>query len=270
VVATLCIAVREPAPEPKAIRELRQSLREADWDSTSLLITNCLHGGKVASYYWVIIAGLKTFIRGWNPPVEMDEGSSAVADILDKGELDEAQFMLLDMFDMKEISEPVPTGETPYPRVITWLRQRGTDHMWWPIYDPDFPIPVPMATESSNSPFGPGSVGILATSTFGQQAVRAMSQAEMLRAYGYHDYDTDRLRQHCGRSIDDRVRTMVSVQAACKVNHQIWEAFQQHWRTLSHRVPTASVRVILAGIPRQSWPSQPPLPHIVIAQHNVN
>jgi hypothetical protein len=150
VVATLWIAVREPTPEPKVIQELRQSLREADWDSTSLLITNCLHGGKVACYHWVVVAGLKTFMSGWNPPVEMDEGSSAVVDILDEGEPDEAQFMLLDMFDMKEISAPVPTGETPYPRVITWLRQRGTDHMWWPIYDPDFPIPVPMATEFSH------------------------------------------------------------------------------------------------------------------------
>eukprot|EP00978_Attheya_sp_CCMP212_P047181 scaffold421247_cov37-Attheya_sp.AAC.4 len=107
VVATLWIAVREPVPEPKVMRELCQSLMEADWDSTSSLIRSCLHGGKVASYHWVVIAGLKTFMWGWKPPVEMDEGSSAVADILDEGEPDEAQCMLLDMFDMKEISEPV-------------------------------------------------------------------------------------------------------------------------------------------------------------------
>eukprot|EP00978_Attheya_sp_CCMP212_P009344 scaffold22091_cov55-Attheya_sp.AAC.1 len=137
--------------------------------------------------------------------------------------------MLLDMFDVKQICEPLPPGDTLYPRVITWLRQRGTNQMWWPIYDTDYPIPVPMATETSDSPFGPGSVGVLTTSTLGQQAVRGMTQEEVLRAYGYHDYDTNHIRLHCGRSIDHRLRTMVSVQAACKVNQQIWAAFQQHW-----------------------------------------
>eukprot|EP00978_Attheya_sp_CCMP212_P033131 scaffold132421_cov37-Attheya_sp.AAC.1 len=162
--------------ELRAIRGLRRSLRAADWDSTSTLITNCLHGGQVASYHWVVVAGLKTFMKGWTPPDEVDEGNTAVAEVLDEGEPNEVQFMLLDMFDVKQICEPLPTRDTLYPQVITWLRQRGTNQMWWPIYDTDYPIPVPMATKTSDSPFGPGSVGVLTTSTLGQQAVRGMTQ----------------------------------------------------------------------------------------------
>eukprot|EP00978_Attheya_sp_CCMP212_P029954 scaffold108524_cov37-Attheya_sp.AAC.1 len=99
VVATLWIAVRDPETEPRAIRGLRRSLRAADWDSTSTLITNCLHGG-----------------QGWTPPDEMDEGNTAVAEVLDEGEPNEAQFMLLDMFDVKQICEPLPTGTHCTPR----------------------------------------------------------------------------------------------------------------------------------------------------------
>ena len=194
-----------------------QTKTPTQWSSTAFPLSNVDHGGYIATHHWVILAAAPKVIEQWTPPAPCTEGPQGIDQVLDGKMPEEAQFLLLNNFDVRPNRHKAPPPNVPHP--LGWIRERGTTE-WHEFHGSSHP--APQITDNEDNPFGEASFGMQEHNDVMETVIRAATPTEVLSLLGLHDGAYEVGCKRVPGNITLRTPAIMEIHAAWALAASLW------------------------------------------------